>query len=74
MKADLGNSVTPPNINDSHIIVASEEKREKRQRVYLRKLELKSSLICRKKQISKSRKHRELPSKSTKAGQHQDIL
>ena len=46
-----------------------EEERKKRQKVYSSKFYLKTSLILGRKQASKSRRHRELPSKSTKAGQ-----
>ena len=60
--------------NNIHVIgVPEEEDKEKGQKVYLNKLYLRISLIWGKKQASKSKRHRELSSKSIKIGQHQNI-
>ena len=60
--------------NNIHIIGVPEEDREKGAEVYLTKLYLKVSLIWGQKQPSESRNQRELPSKLSKAGQHQDTV
>ena len=54
--------------NNIHVIgVPEEEVRERGQRIYLRKLQLKISVIWGRKQTSRSRRHKEGSSKSTKA-------
>ena len=61
--------------NNIHIIgVPEDEERENGQKVYLRKLWLKTSLIWERKMTSKFRRNRGLPSKSTNKGQYEDIL
>ena len=60
--------------NNIHIIGILEEEGKRGQKVYLSKLWLKTSLIWGRKQTSQFKRFRELPSKSAKAGRHQDIL
>ena len=57
-----------------HIKELPEEEREKRGKHLFEELVAKKSLIWRRKQTSRTRRHRELPSKSIKTGQHQDIV
>ena len=61
-------------INNTCIIGISEEEEKKEQRIYVKKQYLKTSLIGGKKQVSRPRRHREPPTKSTKADPYQDIV
>ena len=61
--------------NNIHIIgVPDDDKTGKGAEGLSEKTMTKTSLIGRSKQTPKSKRHRGLSSKSTKAGQHQDIL
>ena len=59
--------------NNIHIIGVPEEEREKGEEVYLHKLQLRTSPVWGRKQASKSRRHRELPSEVTGIGLFHDI-
>lgn len=60
--------------NNVHIIgVSEEEEREKRAENLFEQIRAENFPNLRK-ETSRSRRYRELPSKSTKASQHQDIL
>jgi len=70
MRIDLGNSVIPSNNHICNRGIPEEEEREKGAENLFgeKKKKLKTFLIWGRKQTSRSRRHKELPSKSTKAG------
>jgi len=57
---EFSNSIKHNNI---HVIGSQKKSRKRGQKVYLNKLQLRTSLIWGKKQVFKSKRHRELPSK-----------
>ena len=74
MRIDLRNSLTLSNIIAIVLRVSKEEEREKEMENISGEIKLNTSLAWRRKQTSKSRRHRELPSKSTNVSQYQGML